>query len=182
MGRKSVLSAILFALSFTAFGVVSACAGDDSGELALKPVDVALYLQVMHAAADRIRHPTAEDTDLLRRAKADLASAATGKTTIPDFDALNREMYLHGGTTDELIVEEKHLDRDHYDRIVRAVEDAVPGPNNDYADGGGLSATYVPTAVERAQEAILAANRKMLALDVKEIHELEAVVRKTTVD
>jgi hypothetical protein len=185
MVRKSALSAVLFALLLASAGVVSysARAGDDAGELALKPADVALYLQTMRAAANRVRHPTREDTDLLQRANADLASTNAGKVDLnPDFDALDRAMYLHGGMTDDLIVEEKHLDRDSYDRIVRAVEDAVPGPNNDYADGGGLSTTYVPTAAERAKEAILAANRKMLAPDIKEIHELEAVVRKTTAD
>jgi hypothetical protein len=185
MGRNSVLSAILFALLLASAGMVSpsAYAGDDSGELALKPADVALYLQTMRAAADRIRHPTKEDTDLLQRAKADLASTSAGKVDLdPDFDALDRAMYLHGGMTDDLIVEEKHLDLDSYDRVVRAVEDAVPGPNEAYGDGGGLSTPYVPTAEERAQEAILAANRKMLAPDIKEIHELEAVARKTTAD
>ena len=179
------MSAVLFASLLASAGMVSysAQAGDDAGELALKPADVALYLQIMHAAADRVRHPTKEDTDLLVRAKADLASANAGKVDLsPDFDALDRAMYLHGGMTDDLIVEEKHLDRDTYDHIVRAVEDAVPGPNEAYGDGGGLSTPYVPTAEERAQEAILAANRKMLAPDIKEIHELEAVVRKTTAD
>jgi hypothetical protein len=67
MVRKSALSAVLFALLLASAGVVSysARAGDDAGELALKPADVALYLQTMRAAANRVRHPTREDTGSL---------------------------------------------------------------------------------------------------------------------
>ncbi len=189
MERGTALAALVFAgfssvfMSFSANPAYAGEAGaNDSGELALTPVDISLYLQTMHAAADRVRHPTKEEADLLRRAKASMASTAAnpGKPVVPDFDALDRLTYFQGGMVDTLIVEQKPLNRDRYDRIVRAVEDAVPSPNEAIGDGGGLSTPYVPTAEDRARQAILDANKKMLKSDIQEIHSLEAIVRKMT--
>ena len=187
MGARTLMSALRHLMPGLALGSAMVAAttayAAPPAEAPLSASDVALYLKVMHAAADRLHHPTPEDRDLLRRAKISVAAVQEtepGHVRIPDFAALNRSMALNGGTADDLIVQEQHLDRARYDRVVHAVEDAVPSPTEAIGDGGGMSSKpYVPTAQDRAAAALKAQNQKTLAPYRAEIRALEADVRKS---
>ena len=89
-------------------------------------------------------------------------------------------MSISGGSADEVIAEQRHIDTAHWSDIERAVEDAVPSPNTAYGEGDG---GYTPTAQERKaeaeSEALIAQNKKTLAPHVAEIHSLEITVRAT---
>lgn len=89
-------------------------------------------------------------------------------------------MSISGGSADDVIAEQRHIDSDHWSDIKRAVEDAVPSPNTVYGEGDG---GYTPTAQERKaeaeSEALIARNKQTLAPHVPEIHSVELIVRAT---
>jgi hypothetical protein len=189
----------------------------------LRADDIALYLSVMRAAADRVRHPTAADRAAIQRTKADAAAnsklaaanqpieaelsaamqASQAAARRGDFDAaraaqtkaiqLGKQLRqpvldepaadiasaFQSGQADRLIVQERHIDSDRYDRIVSRVEDAVPNPYAAVGSGdGGDVMTAAQRQAEAKYEAALATWREQLASDRSEIAALEKVVRE----
>lgn len=142
--------------------------------------DIQLYLSVMRAAADRVRHPPASDLAALALEQSAMKKMQDGhpeQITQAEVDVEDLTTELDGHV-DDLIVADRHLDADRYARIVDRVEDAVVPPQEDFVGDGDPSTTpYIPTAHERAIEAAHAANVKTLAPFRKEIRALEAVVR-----
>lgn len=150
----------------------------------LTQADVQLYLDVMRAAAERLRHPSAADLAAPKLAKAAAAKMQQGhpeRVTTAEDQAIDLAGTLQGHA-DDLIVADRHIDAERYSHIVDRVEDAVVPPQFDIgADGGEpLSTPYVPTARDRAVAATRAANIKLLAPHRKEIRALQSVVRDTT--
>lgn len=97
---------------------------------ALSKRDIALYLQVMHVAAERVRHFSASDITLSRRAKAIVAAAASGKvsnTPEQDSETLGDSLMLRG-QMDLLVVQQRHLDARRYEGIQSAIEETVSNP------------------------------------------------------
>lgn len=142
--------------------------------------DVRLYLDVMRAAAARVRHPTADDMAALQLEQSSMEKMRRNvpeQITQAEIDAEDRTTALHGHV-DELIAAERHLDADHYAHIVDRVEDVVVPPPFDVDGQGDRSTTpYVPTPHARAVDAARAVNRKLLAPWRDEIRALETVVR-----
>lgn len=150
----------------------------------LTDADVKLYLEVMRAAADRLRHPPASDLAAPKLAEAAEAKVQSGhpeSVTAVESQAIELVGTLQGHA-DDLIVADRHIDAERYSHIVDRVEDAVVPPQFDInADGGEPLATpYVPTAHDRAVEATRNANIKLLAPHRSEIRALQSVVRDMT--
>lgn len=143
--------------------------------------DVAFYLRVMRAAAERVAHPTAADRQAQSRAASVASQANAGKTPIlaaTDQDALMRSMLLQG-QADRLIVEEWHLDARRYEAIASAIEAVVPDPAGAFGSGDApADATpHTPTPLERKIQAVEAQNAQFLKPYVPEIQKLLTVVR-----
>ena len=159
---------------------------DNSGDPQLTPrstADVQLYLTVMRAAAERVRHPTADDFAAQKRWQTVIANAH-GSVVAPtdaDLAADDRVLMLNSGQTDILIVRERHLDEDRYSRIVDDIEEALPTPGTAVPGcprGDCTDVSPVPTAQDRLYAAAVARNRELLAPYRTEINSLETVVRK----
>lgn len=162
---------------------------DNSGDPQLTPLsaaDVQLYLTVMRAAAERVRHPTADDFAAQKRAQAWQTAIANahGSVVAPtdaDLAANDRVLMLNSGQTDILIVLERHLDEDRYSRIADDIEEALPTPGTAVLGcprGDCTDASPVPAAQDRLYDAAVVRNRKLLAPYRTEINSLETVVRK----
>jgi hypothetical protein len=150
----------------------------------LTPADVQLYLGVMRAAAERLRHPPASDSQLPRLTAAGEAKLQQGRgaeLTQAESDAIDLAGTLQGHA-DDLTVAQQHIDPERYEHIVDRLEDAVVPPQFDFvADGDpGDAVAYVPTAHDRAVEAVKTANIKLLAPYRDEIRSLQTVVRNMT--
>ncbi len=150
--------------------------------------DIALYLQVMHAAADRVQHPTAADTATLARYKALMKAVDSGGKKAPP-SAADIAM-MEGGTLieqqmDMLVVRELHIDEKRYNGISSAIEDVVPNPTMGVA--GGATGEGVPTDLPKQSAASLALQQKIHAIEAQdtaiiapyraEIQQLLPVVR-----
>lgn len=149
----------------------------------LTQADVQLYLSVMRAAAERVRHPTAEDIaapGLVKSAELKMQQGHAEQVTAAEDKAIDLAGTLQGHA-DDLIVEGRHIDAQKYSHIVDRVEEAIVPPQFDFvADGDPSSTPYVPTAHDRAVEATKNANIKLLAPYRDEIRALQATVRDTT--
>jgi hypothetical protein len=148
-------------------------------DVPLNADDVAFYLQVMRAAAERARHPTAADRQAQSRASEIANQANAGKTamlTSADQEALMRAMLLQG-QADRLIVEERHLDSARYERIASAIEEVVPDPAGAFGSGDAEGAPSTPSPRQREALAVEAKNAELLKPFVPEIQKLLAVVR-----
>jgi hypothetical protein len=89
--------------------------------------------------------------------------------------------HLTLGKADEVIVDERHLDADHWQRVVDVIEEVFPPPDAAIGDCGGDCApelTAEQLRREHEHEAGVARNRRILAPYEKQIHALEAVVRE----
>jgi hypothetical protein len=150
--------------------------------------DIALYLQVMHAAADRIDHPTAADVDTLARYKALLKAADAGGKNAPPSAAditLLSDGPLIEQQMDMLVVRERHIDEKRYNGISSAIEEVVPNPTMEVA--GGASGEGAPTDLPKLSAASLALQQKIHAVEAQdtaivapyraEIQRLLSVVR-----
>jgi hypothetical protein len=199
--------------------------------------DIDLYLDVMQAAAERVRHPPAGDLDAIRalkaynaRAAADTEAAAPAQAraeaeqqrlqdemtaamqsgdmarlkalaaqqvsetaarqnaihlaTPPDDATYALASDLIDGHADKVIVRERHLDADHWDRIVDVIEEAVPPLDTPVGDCGDADCapklTDEQLRREHEHEIGVARNRKILAPYEKQVHLLEAGVREGT--
>lgn len=149
----------------------------------LTPADVQLYLSVMRAAAERVRHPTAADIaapKLIESAEAKMQRGHPEAVTAEEDAAIDLAGTLQG-QADQLIVAQRHIDVERYGHVVDRVEDAVVPPGMDFvADGDPSSTPYVPTTHDRAVEATRNANIKLLAPYRNEIRALQTVVRDTS--
>jgi hypothetical protein len=147
-----------------------------------------LYLQVMHAAADRIDHPTAADVDTLARYKALLKAADSGGKNAPPSAAdiaLLSDGPLIEQQMDMLVVRERHIDEKRYNGISSVIEEVVPNPTMEVA--GGASGEGAPADVPKLSGASLALQQKIHAVEAQdtaivapyraEIQQLLSVVR-----
>lgn len=150
----------------------------------LTQADVQLYLGVMRAAADRLRHPSATDLAAPRLARAAEFKMQQGhpeQVTSAEIEAIDLAGTLQG-YADNLVVASRHIDAERYSHVVDRVEDAVVPPQFDFqADGDNdMGSHYVPTAHDRAVEATRNANIKLLAPYRDEIRSLQTLVRDST--
>lgn len=100
------------------------------------------------------------------------------RTPSPEEDAADmRVMQLDNGSADAYVAEQRHIDSDHWDAIVDAVETAIPDPRGAFGSGDPLDHPYVPSEYDRKVEAVTEINRKTLAPDRSEILTLMAEVR-----
>ena len=152
--------------------------------------DIALYLQVMHVAADRVRHPSASDIALSRRAKAIVAAAASGKvSTTPEQDSKTMgDSLMLRGQMDLLVVQERHLDAKRYQGIQSAIEEAEPNPATAVGTCGHdcpeaetneppPTASAAALALQHKIESVQAQDTQILTPYKAEIQQLLPVVR-----
>ncbi len=149
--------------------------------------DIALYLQVMHAAADRVQHPAAADIALLARYKTLLAAADSSKAAMPSpadsiamADATMLKLQM-----DMLIVRERHIDEQRYTGIASVIDDVVPNPTM-YVAGGARGEGF-PVDVPEQSSASIALSQKIKNAEAQdatilapyraEIQQLLSVVR-----
>ncbi len=131
--------------------------------------DIALYLQVMHAAADRVQHPTAADVSTLARYKALLKAADSGGKNAPPSAAdmaLMADGPLIEQQMDMLVVRERHIDEKRYNGISSAIEDVVPNPTMLVA--GGATGEGGPADVPKLSGASLALQQKIHAVEAQD--------------
>ncbi|MGA7297695.1 MAG: hypothetical protein WBW92_09320 [Rhodanobacteraceae bacterium] len=88
-----------------------------------------------------------------------------------------RVMQIDDGNADAYVAEQQHIDSEHWDNLVNAVETAIPDPNGVHGSGDPLDHPYVPSAHDRKVAAVTAMNRKTLAPWHDEILTLLACVR-----
>ena len=156
----------------------------------LTKTDVDLYLNVMRAAARRVKYPTAPDQAALTDAKRILAGRASGRVPTPeDAKALERANQVAMGM-DQIIAEEAKLDEKRYRGIAEAVEVVVPNPLNKSgtADRGGAKPDRGPVtasppkwgervSLEKRLNDVNVLNAKFLEPYREEIQSLLSVVR-----
>jgi hypothetical protein len=140
--------------------------------------DVALYLQVMRAAAARVQNPTAEDEATLAEAHEIMAAAAAGHVpSSSDARTLERASQI-GTEMDELVADEQHIDPATYLGIALAVEAVIPDPQIAATEKIPLAPPAPPrTPLERRIAQANAANRIFLAPHQEEIERLLTIVR-----
>jgi len=142
--------------------------------------DVALYLRVMRAAAQRVQNPAAEDKAALEGAKKILAGGAAGRIPTPDDVAMLARANLVATAMDQIVAEEEKLDARTYRGIAEAVESVVPNPALPAASGGNRSPDLAERnlgPLEARLREVNAANEKFLTPYRTEIQKLLAVVR-----
>jgi len=155
---------------------------DQQTEQKLDPLtkdDVELYLKVMRAAADRVKHLTPADQAALDRAKKIIAGRASGRVPTRDDVKTLERANLVAISMDQIVAEEMNLDGRSYRGIVEAVESVVSNPASAAAinDRGAAAPDHTPTQLEKRLSDVNAANENFLALRREEIQQLIAVVR-----
>jgi hypothetical protein len=140
--------------------------------------DVALYLQVMRAAAARVKNPTAEDKATLAQARQIMAAAAAGHVpSSSDARTLERASQI-GTEMDEIVADEQHIDPATYLGIALAVEAVIPDPQIVATEKIPVAPPALPrTPLERRIAQANAANRIFLAPHQEEIKRLLTIVR-----
>lgn len=86
--------------------------------------DIALYLQVMREAAQRVQHPTAAEEQMLARADAITAAANRGEVSLmpDDSEALQNALAFHM-QMDLEVARARHLDVARYQALSERIED-----------------------------------------------------------
>jgi hypothetical protein len=150
--------------------------------------DIALYVQVMHAAADRVQHRTAADTATLARYKALMQGADSGGKNAPP--STTDVAVMENGTLieqqmDMLVVRERHIDEKRYNGISSAIEDVIPNPKMEVA--GGATGEGAPAGTPQLSGASLALQQKIHTAQAQdttilvpyrsEVQQLLAIVR-----
>jgi hypothetical protein len=140
--------------------------------------DVATYLRVMQAAADRVQNPTAEDKSTLAEAQKIMAAAGAGHVpSSSDARTLERASQI-GTEMDQIVAEEQHIDPATYIGIALAVEAVVPDPQlPTTAKKSPQPPVVPPSPLSRRIAAANAANEITLAPYRDEIEKLLIVVR-----
>lgn len=159
---------------------------------ALRADDLRLYLDVMRAAAERVRHPPIADATAVRAAQAwsvrmDAASALHAIPPAPLGEAtLERAANLEGHMADVQVASERGIDIARYRWIRDTIEAiATQPPTGAVAScdrDGACTATgaAIPAAQVVSREALTSAtvrNRRLVSADRAEIRSLAAVVR-----
>jgi hypothetical protein len=141
--------------------------------------DVELYLNVMRAAAERVKNLTPADRAALDGAKGILAGSASGRVPSPADVKTLAQANLVALSMDQIVAGEIKLDGRTYRGIVEAVEAVVPNPAAGAASGvgGAPPASHAPTPLETRLNDVNSANEKFLAPYGEEIQKLIAVVR-----
>ncbi len=144
--------------------------------------DVALYLKVMRAAAERVKSPTVADQAALEGARKILAARTTGRIPTPDDVKTLALANLVAISMDQIVAEDRKLDGRSYRGIAEAVEAVIPNPVLAGASGSGNAAAatdpdHALTPLEKRLSAVNAANHKFLAPYRRDIQDLIAVVR-----
>ena len=141
--------------------------------------DVALYLKIMGAAADRVRNPSPGDTAAIEGTKKILAASAAGRVpTLDDVKTMERAT-LVALSMDQIVAEEMKIEGRTYRGIAEAVESVVPNPAlpKTSGDTDKPAPDHETTPLERRLSAVNAANEKFLTSYSDEIQKLLAVVR-----
>ncbi|MDN5925335.1 MAG: hypothetical protein L0H70_10115 [Xanthomonadales bacterium] len=110
----------------------------------------------------------------------DAMPSMAAKVSVPtdaEYAANMRVMQIDSGSADALVAEQRHIDSNHWDALVDAVETAVPDPQAAYGSGDPLDHPYVPSEHERKVAAVTEVNRQTLVPYRDEIHKLEGIVR-----
>lgn len=101
--------------------------------------------------------------------------------TPPDQAISDTAMAFTDGTVDEVIVSERHLDQDHWDRLVSVIEEIDVPPGTGIASCGSpdCAPQLTPEQVQwmHAHDAAVAVNRKILAPYTAQIRAVQVVVR-----
>jgi hypothetical protein len=153
----AAMAAAAIVVAGVAFDQAALAAGAALRPLALAPADIALYLQVMHATAQRLRHPTAADRATAERAEAaqarqrkaydefaashangvvptqeEIASLKASDPNPAERQAMARTTTLHL-RPDILVARELGVDERRYSLIRDTIERIVP-PQDEDAD------------------------------------------------
>ena len=141
--------------------------------------DVELYLQVMRAAAERVKNLTPADRAALDGAKRILAGGASGRVPTPDDVKTLAQANLVATSMDQIVAGEMKLDGRTYRGIAEAVEAVVPNPAVEAASrvGGAPPASHASTPLEKRLNDVNSANEKFLAPYREEIQQIIVVVR-----
>lgn len=146
-------------------------------EAQMQQLQTAMNTAMQHGDMDKLKALAAQQIKL---AKAQ--SPVPPDTRLLDDATSSLASNLTGGHADEVIVHERHLDADHWDRLVSVIEEIFPPPDAFMADCGDVGCAPKLTAeqlrCEHEYEANVARNREILAAYEKQIRALEAVVRK----
>jgi hypothetical protein len=142
----------------------------------LTPSDVELYLKVMRAAAERVRHPSSDDMQTLAQARQIIATAANGRVpSSTDANTLQHASQICLAM-DQIVAPELQVDPGNYTAISEAIEAVVPSP---FAATPPDKLTVLPprSPFERRIAEVDAANQTFLVPYRAEIQSLLAVVR-----
>ena len=141
--------------------------------------DVELYLKVMRAAAERVKHLMPADQAALDAARKIIAGRASGRVPTRDNVKTLERADLVAISMDQIVAEEMKLDGRTYRGIVEAVEAVVPNPASAAAinDRGATAPGHTPTQIEKRLSDVNTANEAFLASHHEEIQHLIAVVR-----
>ena len=149
---------------------------DQQTEQKLDPLtkeDVELYLKVMRAAAERVKHLPPADQAALDGARKILASSTSGRVpTKEDVKTLERAN-LVAVSIDQIIAEEMKVDGRMYRGIAEAVESVVPNSTPAATPAAGRT----PSPLEKRLLDVNAANEKFLAPYRDEIQQFLSIVR-----
>jgi hypothetical protein len=148
----------------------------------LTPQDVALYLDVMRAAAERVAHPAPGDRDILQAARRLVSAGAPAssgrRVPTPEDAKLLERATLVAMRMDQIVAEEKELDGRAYRGIAAAIESAIaPGTPAAASVGNTPAPTQSLTPLQKRLNEVNAANAGLLAPYRDEIQKMLAVVR-----
>ena len=141
--------------------------------------DVELYLNVMRAAAERVKSPTPADKLALEGARKILAGSASGRVPTQDDVKTLERANLVALSMDQIIADEMKIDGQKYRGIAEAVESAVQNQVTQVTSGKGGQPVpdHAPTPLEEQLSSANTANKKFLAPYHGEIEKLLPVVR-----
>ena len=155
---------------------------DQQTEQKLDPLtadDVALYLKIMRAAAERVKNPAPADAQAIEAAKKILSASASGHVpSLDDVKTLEQANQV-ALFMDQIVVGEMKADARTYRGITEAIETVIPNPAVTTRPGedGKHVPEHEPTALENRLKVVNAANEKFLTPYSEEIQKLVAVVR-----
>jgi hypothetical protein len=143
--------------------------------------DVDFYLNVMRAAAQRVKNPLPADRAALDGTKRILVAGASGRVPTHDDVMTLERANLVAMSMDQIVAGEMKLDARTYRGIEEAVEAVVANPNIGAASGnsGAPAADHTLSPLEIRLNEINAANKTFLVPYQEEIQKLIAVVHNS---
>jgi hypothetical protein len=141
--------------------------------------DIALYLKIMRAAAERIKNPASADVAAVEGARKILAGGASGRVPTPDHVKTLERADLVAISMDQIVAEEMKVDGRTYRGIAEAIESVVPNPTLPKTPGidGKPAPDHTPTPLENRLSEVNAVNEKFLTPYRNKIQELISIVR-----